>query len=466
MDTPALVPPDTSQEQRVFDKLSEIRNQLVLLKTDRTTYLRSQDVIPLYDETIEQVNQLDESLGFAHGKPTTQLGHVIDSCFRILSLCFLTIGRNNDAPAVYAPTTTILRLLDHLDECDLYSYHDLEAITDTLDKLTSNVESDEKCPPAYRDLLARRIDLGRATVSLLSDRLSRLGEPLAHTYEKLISLLRTVSRANTRHTVSTTELTELQKKIQEIGDQRKDGKFVAEDGTVLAGSDIANSLLDRCLRWAEMSLERKGAIPERFKPHYDKLVAVRNHLEKLSVTHSWALREADLYDYNRTLDRIDDLRVDGNWLDEEGKPADVYVQRILLYLIRRCYGYTFSLMIASQPVSEALLPVYNQLKTLKRCLIEVKKNGGVQTVREVYPYSMKLNSIDNMRVDGKFMVGDDIPEGQGSVTELLEDCFDLSRDLKIAAEAAEAQASDSQDESDESGDETVMGPRAGVEIQA
>ena len=72
MDTPALVPPDNSQEQRVLDRLSEIRNRLVLLKTDRTTYLRSQDVIPLYDETIEQVNQLDESLGFAEGKPTTQ----------------------------------------------------------------------------------------------------------------------------------------------------------------------------------------------------------------------------------------------------------------------------------------------------------------------------------------------------------------------------------------------------------
>lgn len=72
MDTPALAPPDTSQEKKVLDKLSEIRNQLVLLKTDRTTYLRSQEVIPLYDETIEQVNQLDESLGFAEGKPTTQ----------------------------------------------------------------------------------------------------------------------------------------------------------------------------------------------------------------------------------------------------------------------------------------------------------------------------------------------------------------------------------------------------------
>ena len=48
-------------------------------------------------------------------------------------------------------------------------------------------------------------------------------------------------------------------------------------------------------------------------------------------------------------------------------------------------------MIASQPVSEALLPVYNQLRTLKRCLTEVMDNGSIRTVREVYPYSMKVD---------------------------------------------------------------------------
>jgi hypothetical protein len=91
-------------------------------------------------------------------------------------------------------------------------------------------------------------------------------------------------------------------------------------------------------------------------------------------------------------------------------------------------------MVSSEPVSEALLPVYNQLQTLRRCLIEVKNSGGVSSPRELYPYSMKLNSIDNMRVDGKFLVGDDIPEGQGSVNELLADCFELSYELRIAAE--------------------------------
>ncbi len=47
-------------------------------------------------------------------------------------------------------------------------------------------------------------------------------------------------------------------------------------------------------------------------------------------------------------------------------------------------------MISSEPVSEALLPIYNQLQTLKRCLVEVKNSGGVTSARELYPYSMKV----------------------------------------------------------------------------
>lgn len=47
---------------------------------------------------------------------------------------------------------------------------------------------------------------------------------------------------------------------------------------------------------------------------------------------------------------------------------------------------------------------------------------------------MKLNSIDNMRVDGKFQIGKDIPEGQGCVNDLLAECYDLAYELRTAAE--------------------------------
>lgn len=40
-----------------------------------------------------------------------------------------------------------------------------------------------------------------------------------------------------------------------------------------------------------------------------------------------------------------------------------------------------------------------------------------------------------MRVDGKFMHGTDIPEGQGSVNNLLAECFELNYELRIAAES-------------------------------
>lgn len=46
----------------------------------------------------------------------------------------------------------------------------------------------------------------------------------------------------------------------------------------------------------------------------------------------------------------------------------------------------------------------------------------------------QLNSLDNMRVSGRFMVGKDIPEGQGSVISLLEECFEIIYELRIEAE--------------------------------
>ena len=69
-------------------------------------------------------------------------------------------------------------------------------------------------------------------------------------------------------------------------------------------------------------------MPEPFREKYQVLVEIRNKLEKLSLTQAWSLRETDLYDYQRQLDRFDESRVDGNFVDAEGKFAELYVQRV------------------------------------------------------------------------------------------------------------------------------------------
>ncbi len=187
-------------------------------------------------------------------------------------------------------------------------------------------------------------------------------------------------------------------------------------------------------------MHRKGKIDDRFHETYDKLLKIRNTLEQMNLTQAWSLRETDLYSYQRQLDRIDEGRVNGNFLDPEGRPADLHAQRTLLYLLRKSYACIYQYIVSSEPVSEALLPIYNQLLTLKRCLVEVQRSGGVDSPRELYPYSMKLNSIDNMKKDGKFMVGNDIPEGQASVTALLAECFDIAYELREQSQQDEETA--------------------------
>jgi hypothetical protein len=55
--------------------------------------------------------------------------------------------------------------------------------------------------------------------------------------------------------------------------------------------------------------------------------------------------------------------------------------------------------------------------------------------RELYPYGMKLNSIDGMRIGGKFMTEDgSIPEGQGTVHALLAECYELLHELRSEIE--------------------------------
>lgn len=79
------------------------------------------------------------------------------------------------------------------------------------------------------------------------------------------------------------------------------------------------------------SPQRRGKIDERYSSLYEKLREIRNQLEKLELTHSWSMREIDLYSYQCQLDQIDESRVEGNFLDAEGKPADLHSQRVSFY---------------------------------------------------------------------------------------------------------------------------------------
>lgn len=59
-DTPNLPPPIDAREQPVLESLRNLRDQLTLLKQDRTTYIKSSDVTPLYEKVVAQVKVLND----------------------------------------------------------------------------------------------------------------------------------------------------------------------------------------------------------------------------------------------------------------------------------------------------------------------------------------------------------------------------------------------------------------------
>lgn len=58
-DSPAFLVPLDPEEQPILNKLLFTRDKLLLVKQDKTKYVRSQDVVTYYDEVIEQVGALN-----------------------------------------------------------------------------------------------------------------------------------------------------------------------------------------------------------------------------------------------------------------------------------------------------------------------------------------------------------------------------------------------------------------------
>ena len=66
-DSPAVHAPLDPKEAPILARVLELRDQLSLLKQDRSSYIKSHDVLPLYDDVIEQVHLLNV-IREEHGK--------------------------------------------------------------------------------------------------------------------------------------------------------------------------------------------------------------------------------------------------------------------------------------------------------------------------------------------------------------------------------------------------------------
>ncbi|EMG49627.1 CUB1 Cu(2+) suppressing and bleomycin sensitive protein 1 [Candida maltosa Xu316] len=497
-----------SYEKPIYEELNQTYKKLLELKNNRNKYINSKQIYTIYDNFLNILNDLkltrkDEELkGITLNLPNTN-DLLTDDIFQLLSLCFVTCGLTKFAPATYSSLSTVMKLLNHLKEGKVYTMEDLNPIGTRLEEIrgivisTTNYDDDddEETPEEKKasslhnknqqieeTLLRNKLIRCETLYQELENNFKTIPKDLEPTYHKLIELRQNIistiignkeDKGQSRNLIKHEKLiikinqfkTEL-KKIEQLRDET-DNKFHSSDGSDLDEKKseslqaIMNGLIDEChnllqdlllqdeneelshsLSSLNLSDENKS-LKKSYDALYRQLQDLKLTLENLLVTRRWTLRETDLYTYQKQLKTFDEQRLD--LLKQDVDKAFKKSQLLVLFLLRRCYALVYKLLESSEPVSESLTPIHNQLQTVKRCLLELKRVDGLNNLRELFPFQFKLGSLDNLRHDGKFIVDGSIPEGQGTLNALLAECFDIVQEMKIELEEKEYENEEDED---------------------
>ncbi|CCG20735.1 hypothetical protein CORT_0A03470 [Candida orthopsilosis Co 90-125] len=499
-----------SYERSIYERFMGLYKSLLEIKNNRNKYIDSKQVYSIYDTFLDAINELkltrkDEELkGMKLDLPNSN-DSIIDDIFQLLSLCFVTCGLIKFAPATYSSLSTVMKLLTHLKECKVYTMADLEPVGQRLSEISEIILSSQDKYAADDDeeedgdrggklsqnhqieenLLRNKLIKCENLFKELVDNFENIPHDLEPIYHELIDLRHQLLNFVTdfgqgddeENTNDETKRNQLKDKLSQYKNELKqieklrdesDGKFhsdeVEDEQKLDSIQAVLNGLIDDCNNlisdllihdeaYALKSLEiddettPNPELKNQYDHVYKNLQDMKSTLENILLTRRWTLRETDLYNYQKTLKTIDDSRI--NIFSQTPKGKYKKYQTLILYLLRKCYSIVYKLLESSEPVSESLAPIHNQLQTVKRCLLELKRVDGLNNLRELYPFQFKLASIDNLRKDGKFIIHQTVPEGQGAVCALLSECFDILQEMKIDLEEKELEEEEEEEEGEE-----------------
>ncbi|KAF8825861.1 hypothetical protein HHX47_DHR6000447 [Lentinula edodes] len=424
------------EELPILEALVNIRNRLTALKKNRAEFIKPSDVNSLYQAVVKQVTKLNDVRDEATSQGN-RLDTTLADVFSLLSLFYLTIGRTKDAPATYSQIASMRQILNHMNESAVYNEADLAPFRRRISDLRQILQRDaneSKHPEAILKLLERQLSKCDSIVRSLEESLSVISVELVPVHEKLVTIRRKLVALAAKEGSHKADLKPLQEELRKIDS------------------------LSTCFFTAMVSCST-----------YRSFVIIFH--QPLHPTSPCS------------------TRVDGKFLGPGGiVPAS---QAICTSLLEECFEIAQEIKANedSKNVPTSLKPIYDRLSDLRAEL-----EGLVLTHRwslretDLWNYSLSLQEIDKMRVDGKFLdsegnrpegqyyqlalhqiesrrkdgkfIGADgsIPEGQGTIMAHLNECHELIEMLKEAMDEGEFdEDEDDEYDYDDDDDETVSG---------
>ncbi|KAG5732655.1 UPF0662 protein C30C2.08 [Termitomyces sp. T112] len=192
--------------------------------------------------------------------------------------------------------------------------------------------------------------------------------------------------------------------------------------------------LNECEAIVRTLQESLSVLPVELVPVHQKLVTIRRQLVALAAKEG--SHKAELKPLQEELRKIESARVDGNFLGPGGiVPTS---QALCSSLLEECFEISQEIKAneESKHVASSLKPIYDRLSGL-RTELESLVLTHRWTLREtdLFNYSLSLQEIDKMRVDGKFVDSEgNRPPGQYVLLYMLRRCYGLIYRLLSSSE--------------------------------
>ncbi|KAI9594193.1 hypothetical protein BDF19DRAFT_466692 [Syncephalis fuscata] len=247
-----------SAERAALTDLVSLKHRLMLLR--RTTDSISTPAInQIYSEVNEKVKELlserdkedkaaeaSKSAILSNGESANEdaspysirsrVNDVINTIYQIISLFWMALGKNREPPATYIQLVTLKRSLTVLDESGVYTTNDIKPYETRLNELMEIIkQTPAGNMPSGLELLIQSVsklcEFGRK----LKQTAEEVNPILLPIQTKLVNLRNRLSClvADEAEICNEEVIQQLQRELREIDSQRKDGKFVAPDGSIL-----------------------------------------------------------------------------------------------------------------------------------------------------------------------------------------------------------------------------------------
>ncbi|EPS44901.1 hypothetical protein H072_1104 [Dactylellina haptotyla CBS 200.50] len=304
-------------QENKLKQLQNIRHRLDDLINDRDNYIKSSGIESIFHSLDTEAHIESSDLYRVNGDfvlPSKSADMSPKEILLLLSLSYMTIGKNNELPALYSNLVVIKILLHQLMNAGIYSRHDLATLEAKFDDIGHIIEQGkDKYSPTWLGFFRFQLDDCRRSLDPVAHNLDGLSPHLDSVYEKLVSLIRQITAVGSRPKVVISEIRELQEEMMKIEESRVDGNFVGPDGSIPEGQHFVSELLEKCHFISDSIVNNSLQVDPSFAELHKDLVDIKGKLERLRLTHVWS-RETDLFTLLQQLRRIDGLRINDRFV--------------------------------------------------------------------------------------------------------------------------------------------------------